>query len=645
MQKGSVAGVDVESLLQWGAPCQVRSRGRLATVRAGVPTPAFWAAWRAGKDALKAAGVSVRRADDGEWQVSLWQDAGAGSGGGDAGEPAAEAGRATPESRPGVFCAKPAPARDASPPPAAGAAGSGVVGTATLDSVRWSPEQEAVLEWYSSGSGNLVVRARAGTGKTFTTKAGLDRAPEERKLYLVFNKRNQKEAKDKITDPRVDVLTLHALGLRYVQAQWPGSKPDAEVEDDRVRQVCRDIPDEVCAAVKRLVSAAKNAFAAPTLDQLVDLADLKDVECPGYEPEENGGWVARKLAETALAAMEAAKVRDPQRRVSFDDMVWLPVACGWVRAWYDLVVVDEAQDMNWLQLATACGARAAGGRVCVVGDDRQAIYGFRGAATDGMDATKARLAAAELGLTVTRRCPKRVVEMAREIVPDFKAAPDAPDGTVEASTTELMLAGARAGDAVLSRVNAPLMSACLKLLRRGTPARIEGRDLGRALLAQVDKMRPKSVPDFLRRVESWRQRQVKRALDSRHPEEKCAAANDQADMLEAVAEGAASVSEVRDRLSRLFADSDKDPSAAVVLSSVHRAKGLEWDRVWLLEETFQRRRPAGAKPPTPAQAREEQNIRYVALTRAKRHLLLVDDRRGPASREAGRGERTDSGRP
>jgi superfamily I DNA/RNA helicase len=85
--------------------------------------------------------------------------------------------------------------------------------------------------------------------------------------------------------------------------------------------------------------------------------------------------------------------------------------------------------------------------------------------------------------------------------------------------------------------------------------------------------------------------------------------------LVAVAEGAASVREVADRLRDLFKDSKDGEVFSVVLSTVHKAKGLEWDRVFVLEDTFRNDDGTG----------EESNIRYVAYTRAKRELVLVTD--------------------
>ncbi len=79
-----------------------------------------------------------------------------------------------------------------------------------------------------------------------------------------------------------------------------------------------------------------------------------------------------------------------------------------------------------------------------------------------------------------------------------------------------------------------------------------------------------------------------------------------------VAEDAPNVQVIMLRLSSLFQDTDERSKPAVTLSAVHRAKGLEWDRTFLLEGTFRRERGG-----------EEANVWYTAVTRAKRELVWV----------------------
>jgi ATP-dependent exoDNAse (exonuclease V) beta subunit len=169
------------------------------------------------------------------------------------------------------------------------------------------------------------------------------------------------------------------------------------------------------------------------------------------------------------------------------------------------------------------------------------------------------------------------------------------------------------GDAVLSRLNAPLMGVCLGLLRRGVPARVEGRDIGQQLVGMVRKLKAKSVPDFLRKLALWGEKQVRRAQagGGKHVQSKIELAHDQVATLTAISEGCQNVSQVEARITEIFQDSAGNRTPAVVCSSVHKAKGLEWDTVCLINSSFK----------SAAEGGEEANIFYVAVTRAKKTLI------------------------
>jgi len=463
--------------------------------------------------------------------------------------------------------------------------------------MNFSSEQNAIFAHFASGEGNLVIEAFAGTGKTTTIKAAFEHAPEARILYAVFNKRNQKEAEEKITDSRVEVKTLHSLGFAFIKRVWRNAKPDDEVETDRVLRACPQFRDnkEFIAELLKLVGFAKNTCIQPTRADMASICEAQDID-PDF-------------ISHGLAVLEASKVADAQGRISFNDMVWLPVAVGWVKPWYNLVCIDEAQDMNLPQLMMA--RAASSGRVIVVGDSRQAIYGFRGAVQDGMQMMKVTLRASGAKLSTTYRCPKAVVKIAAEIVPDYKAADSAPEGEVGYVNGELAPL-VKVGDAILSRLNAPLMPLALQLLRKNIPARIEGRDIGRQLIGMVRTMKASSVPHFMERVEAWLAKQIERLDRCKNPEKKIEATRDIADTLKALAQDAKSVSDIEARVNSLFQDSDSSSKPAVVLSSVHKAKGLEWNRVFLLSDTFRK-----------GKTKEEDNIYYVAVTRARQALFFV----------------------
>lgn len=566
--------------MQWSEPRKISTRNGERSLRVAAPTPAFWGEWRTSKEELKSAGISCRKSADG-WEVCWWTEAGAD----DFSSPLVTEGASDQVT---------------------------IVPSAPASSYNWSAEQQAIFEWFGHGVGNLVVQARAGTGKTTTIKQAFTHAPEDRMLYAVFNKKNQREAEGKITDARVQVSTLHSVGYRCIRAVWPDVKPDDGVEALRIVTVEPGIPDEPAGCVERLIGFAKNTLITATIERLVNIANDRGI-FSAMEEDEIDAWPVHRLAAVAYTAMEFARSGDDSGGISYNDMVWLPVVNNWVKPMFDLVCVDEAQDMNLPQLEMAVRACKAGGRICIVGDDRQAIYGFRGAAQDGMEMMRRRLHAQTLGLTTTYRCPKSVVAIAAEIVPDYKAASEAPEGVVENIEVEQLVQRLVIGDAVLSRLNAPLMSTCLNLLRNGVSARIEGRDIGKQLVGMVRKLRAKSVPDFIRKLYAWGDKQRKRLACGAKSESKIALVDDQVATLNAVAEGCDNIAAIEARLLSLFQDSDANAKPAVILSTVHKAKGLEWERVFILSATFKKSRGA-----------EEANIYYVAVTRSKKYLTFVE---------------------
>jgi DNA helicase-2/ATP-dependent DNA helicase PcrA len=487
-------------------------------------------------------------------------------------------------------------------------------------SKNWSEQQKSIFEWFKSGQGNLIVRARAGTGKTTTILEAINHAPEAKILLAAFNKRIARELQERLGGwgGRAEAKTLHGLGFSFIKYAWGKDiQPDDDVEMLRVQDACGPVAaDGIHGLVAKIVSRAKNALPFAGAGQLADAADQLDM-VPTQEQEEEG-WNLDRVIQAVLKVLAASKIARADRKISFDDMVYIPVVCRLARPWFNMVVIDEAQDMNACQILLAQASCKRTGRIVVVGDDRQAIYGFRGADSGSIDRLKTELKAVELGLTTTYRCGKAIVGAAQALVPDFQAAPTNGEGLVDELSYDLLVSQARPGDFVLSRKNAPLMSTCLRLLRAGITARIEGRDIGKGLATQIKKFRAKSVPDFLKRLNAWASKEKGRIVaKGKHVEDKSQVIDDQFETLSALADGAANVQEIVDRCFNLFEDSI-DPvtgkpnlKPAVVCSSTHKAKGLEADRVFMLQDTFADRN------------QEELNIRYVAITRAKNHLTYV----------------------
>ena len=479
-----------------------------------------------------------------------------------------------------------------------------------------SEQQQAIFGWFEKESGNLVVRARAGTGKTTTILEAITHAPESNILLAAFNKRIAEELNARLTNPKAQAKTLHAVGFALVKENWKGVRVDSNrafrLARTAVAQATRRsesaVPDPLVTATVKLAGLAKNAAPFGTVSDIEALAISHSITPEnGFADEVS----ATDLATWAHAALLAATHRDGT--IDFDDMVFLPVFHKWGHRVYDLVVIDEAQDMNATQLALA--QSVAKGRIAVVGDDAQAIYGFRGADSNAIDRLKSELKAVELPLNTTYRCPKSVVAEAVALVPDFRAAETAPDGEVVKGTEARMFNEAQAGDFILSRVNAPLGRIALRFLRNGQRVRIEGREIGKGLVALVKRMKADTIPALIANLEAWQTRETAKLAASSHKQAaqtRIEFIADQVETIEALSDGLAEVTELVARIEALF---EGNQGPAIVCSSVHKAKGLEADRVWLLASTLY----CNGK----RQSQEERNIHYVAVTRAKKSLVLV----------------------
>jgi superfamily I DNA/RNA helicase len=480
----------------------------------------------------------------------------------------------------------------------------------------WSEQQNRIFGWFErplDHNRNLVVRARAGTGKTTTIIEGVNRAPDSGILLCAFNARIAKELTSRLTGGKAEAKTLHAVGFSIVRAFWEGLRVGDTRATDLTEQVCGlSTPD----VIKRLVTKlhTKGREIVPLAKQGADLIDLAF----DFELIPDGEWVARgwgheRVCALAYQAMHlAATVKPVKTGIDYSDMIYLPVVNGWTYPMNGLVVVDEAQDMTVAQLALARGV--CKGRMCVVGDDRQAIYKFRGADSGSLDRLKSELQADEMGLTVTYRCGRVIVDFASTMVPDFQAAPSNPQGEIRRLAYDKLVEQVALGDFVLSRTNAPLVATAMSLLRQGKRTRVAGRDIGaglKAILRTIAKGKgADSLPAMLEKLAIWKERQITR-LVAAGKEAKVEQVEDQAAMIFGLAEGATSVHALEERIEALFTDDGLGQAGVITCSSVHRAKGLEADRVFILADTLK------------SHTDEEVNICYVAATRAKHELVMV----------------------
>jgi len=197
-----------------------------------------------------------------------------------------------------------------------------------------------------------------------------------------------------------------------------------------------------------------------------------------------------------------------------------------------------------------------------------------------------------------------------------------PEGSVERIglyTAELF----HPGSVILCRNTAPLVAFAYSLLKRDVPCRILGRDIGAQLITLVKKLRAANLEDLTEKLDVWLSREVERAnKDDRSPDR----LYDQADcirfFIDSLDEDSRTVDSLLAKIELMFVDdTNGNLSFRVTLSTVHKAKGLEFATVFILD--FDKYMPSKwAKQPW--QRVQEMNLIYVAVTRAMERLVYIN---------------------
>jgi superfamily I DNA/RNA helicase len=316
-----------------------------------------------------------------------------------------------------------------------------------------------------------------------------------------------------------------------------------------------------------------------------------------------------------------AGLSQANRSIDFNDMIFLSATQDTIRPErYSWVFVDECQDLNSAQLACVLKCLAPGGRMLCVGDPWQSIYGFAGADADSFEKVARATDAKVFPLPISYRLPVSHVELVNQINPEIQAAPGAIAGEVKTVTTSHLRDNVMEGDLVLCRITKPLISLCFELISLGIPATIKGRDIGRTLTSlarRVSKVRGYKWSKFLECLDQH----LERELDKLDEDDELAP------QLLADKYGALKASfryvdpRSLDQLCHGIEEIFSDTKGSICLSTVHRAKGLEASRVWVLEPGLMPHPLAKL----PWQEKQELNLKLVAMSRSKESLFLVDD--------------------
>lgn len=474
----------------------------------------------------------------------------------------------------------------------------------------WSNFQQDIFNAVKNENGSLIIEAVAGSGKT-TTIAEAYKLAKGSCIFLAFNKSIATELGKRGLNAR----TFHSLTFGPVTT----FKNNKQIDTDKMRKLIRrefsGNTDYIYGAfICKMVGLAKQAgigcLIEDTDEAWYEIVERHEIELDKEEADLSEGI---DLARKALAL----SIKD--NALDFDDLLYLAVKEGITLPKFDTIFVDEAQDTNAIQRAILRKIMKPSARIIAVGDPAQAIYGFRGADSESMNLIADEFACKRLPLSVSYRCAKAVVRHSQKWVAHIVAADNAPEGEVISMGFNWQPSIFAANDLVLCRTTKPLVEMAYRMLKLRLPVQILGKEIGKGLVALVNKMNAKGIDKLQEKLAAYETRETEKAI-AKMQESKAEAIRDKVDavmfLIEGLGENERTIPALINVINNLF----EDKYNCVKLSTIHKAKGLEAEKVYWLNSS---QCPAKwAKQDW--QKQQEINLCYVATTRAKITLVLIE---------------------
>lgn len=497
-----------------------------------------------------------------------------------------------------------------------------------------SEYQDKIFDNVKHGSSNMIISAAAGASKTTTIVNCMNIIPENLKvLFIAFNRDIVKNIKDRIEkNKNANVMTFHSLGYSILRENNI-IKHEQKPNEFKYRNYIKGNIDEI-SDYHETKSLGKNRI--PYLNNITNLVEycryylaftLKEIEeiakKYGIVPYRDEISVTREVLKWGKNNLDT---------FDYTDMIWLPNVLNLTtrKHIYDWILIDEAQDTSISEQKIVDKCFGRGSRFIAVGDDHQKINVWCGASEEAIDNFKKYGNVETYKLPISYRCPKKIVELASKFSDNIIAAPNAIDGEINYDVSPY---DPKNGDMVLCRTTAPLVELHLRYNRINKKSYIRGNEkireqyeelIERSNSTMIDKnfltsdgLFPKLYRMLFDEVERV---QKTYGLDEGDAYSYQTVLNlyDNIAGISAISEGLTTVDELKEKIKLVFNGEHDD---AIQLSTVHKAKGLEADNIYILLPSLLPSKLAKKE----WEKTTERNLIYVAITRAKKTLNYIDE--------------------
>lgn len=484
-----------------------------------------------------------------------------------------------------------------------------------------SSQQAKIFEVYKSTKANIGIEATAGSGKTTTLLQLLKLTPPLRRtIFLSFANAIVEELKERVPES-IKASTLHSVGAGIIMRTY-GSLPLNE--DKYFRRAMMTLPAgkesrqskpffRKCYQVQDIATYLRITLCPFEYEAAIDMCKKYDVD------------FTEETIKHAIKLVETDKLTN----IDFTDMLYIPASRPEIVTYqYDNVFLDEAQDCNEAGIRLVEHLiKPNTGRLVFCGDSKQCIYSFIGSDLNTFNYLKTRANTVNLPLSRSYRCSKAVVKIASRVfaresheAPYIEALDDAEEGVVRHGDIREV----QVGDMVVCRTNKPLFETYFMLIDQGVKSHFIGKDIEKGIVELANSCMAPTKGKFEDNLQAKVIKLEKELLAKgiRNPEshQRWTSLQEKIELLTIVVEKVQTIKDLVPTIHKIFTPQTK----GVRLLTGHRSKGLENERVFLVNKYDGKTLCPSPRATSEREKLAELNIMFVMITRAKRELVFLD---------------------
>jgi DNA helicase-2/ATP-dependent DNA helicase PcrA len=546
----------------------------------------------------------------------------------------------------------------------------------------FTPEQKRIFSFISHGTGHGIINAVAGAGKT-TTIMECARLVKDKSsiLFCAFNNSIASEIGRKFHQlglNDVTVKTIHALGRQILQDNNNSGQP-LQLEGNKYFEILHspDIQKTIKPHLKTIFRingfpqdelGNRNNFAAMNLlnrihnrllevnqkfratlakDDLAEFEELvthfgifTDAEIRKKDFKQE----VKEYFHCHQFLLEAGNEFARRKMViDYTDMLYLPYQ--WEQypgKKYQFLFIDECQDLSKSQFGIAAKYGKKDGRILAVGDPQQSIYGFTGADILSFARVEEYTKAQSFPLTNCFRCPQSIIQLAQTIRQDIIGNKQL-DGIVTTILFDEVVDLAKAGDLIISRLRAPIVLLVFNFIDKNIKVKIHEEEVKEVineirnifkqeelqlsisglaggferLKSTVKKRWYYIIEKNADRIINNTERRIYVNIEKKYLNRKLEFLHKKYEQWK---NGCRTVNDILLKV-KDFISAVHNP---INLSTIHRAKGLENERVFILNYD---ELPYHRQHQKEWEKMQELNLKYVAITRSYKELYLVENKK------------------